>query len=283
MYNNSLFESIKESLNKPEKVNNASYKDIMKTEVGKTYIVRLLPSADPKKTFFEHYMQGFTSFATGQYIQTLSPATFGERDPISEARFKLLKMGSEEDKKKAETVRRTQKWLVNVLVIEDPTNPENKGKVKMLKYGKQLQKVIDAAINGEDAAEFGSKVFDLTPNGVNLKIKVEEQGGYPNYASSRFTSASDLKLTSEEIEKTYSSVFELDKVNAVKSYDELVALFDTHFYCKGDAKANNTQPAGNKKTAVVEESRPEETEIAADPEPISDADVAKLLEGIDID
>ena len=35
------------------------------------------------------------------------------------------------------------------------SNPDNNGKVKILRYGKQLQKIITEAIEGEDAEEFG--------------------------------------------------------------------------------------------------------------------------------
>ena len=172
-FNTSMFQSIKDALVKSEgEGSNAIYTEIMKTTPGHTYTVRLLPFAkDPKNTFFHYYNHGWVSFATGQYVQTLSPMTFGERDPIAEERFKILRTGSEEEKEKVTAIKRLEKYLVNVYVIDDSQTPENNGRVKILRYGKQLHKIIMEAIEGEDSEEFGSRIFDLGTDRVNFKIR----------------------------------------------------------------------------------------------------------------
>lgn len=233
-FNTSMFQSIKDALAKNDNENNtASYTEILKTTPGNTYTVRLLPFAkDPKNTFFHYFNHGWVSFATGQYVQSLSPMTFGERDPIAEERFRILRTGTEDEKEKVKAIKRLEKYLVNVYVIDDPTNPDNNGKVKMLRYGKQVHKIIMEAIEGEDAEEFGPRIFDLGPNGVSFKIKCENQGEYPTYVSSRFTSAGKLNLSDDEQKKIYDSVFDLTKVYTLKSYDELKQMLDEHFYVK---------------------------------------------------
>jgi len=233
-FNTSMFQSIKDALAKNDtESSTATYTEILKTTPGNTYTVRLLPFAkDPKNTFFHYFNHGWVSFATGQYVQSLSPMTFGERDPIAEERFKILRTGSEDEKEKVKAIKRLEKYLVNVYVIDDPTNPDNNGKVKMLRYGKQVHKIIMEAIEGEDAEEFGPRIFDLGTNGVNFKIKCENQGEYPTYVSSRFTSAGKLNLNDDEQKKIYDSVFDLAKVYTLKSYDELKQMLDEHFYVK---------------------------------------------------
>ena len=233
-FNTSMFQSIKDALAKNDNESSqATYTEILKTTPGNTYTVRLLPFAkDPKNTFFHYFNHGWVSFATGQYVQSLSPMTFGERDPIAEERFKILRTGSEDEKEKVKAIKRLEKYLVNVYVIDDPTNPDNNGKVKMLRYGKQLHKIIMEAIEGEDAEEFGPRIFDLGPNGVSFKVKCENQGEYPTYVSSRFTSAGKLNLTEDEQKKIYDSVFDLTKVYTLKSYDDLKQMLDEHFYVK---------------------------------------------------
>jgi hypothetical protein len=233
-FNTSMFQSIKDALSKNDSENNtATYTEILKTTPGNTYTVRLLPFAkDPKNTFFHYFNHGWVSFATGQYVQSLSPMTFGERDPIAEERFRILRTGTEDEKEKVKAIKRLEKYLVNVYVIDDPTNPDNNGKVKMLRYGKQVHKIIMEAIEGEDAEEFGPRIFDLGANGVNFKIKCENQGEYPTYVSSRFTSAGKLNLSDDEQKKIYDSVFDLAKVYTLKSYDELKQMLDEHFYVK---------------------------------------------------
>jgi hypothetical protein len=127
-----------------------------------------------------------------------------------------------------------------------------------LRFGKQLHNIIDNAINGEDADEFGIKVFDLSPQGVNLKIKVDEQGGYANYTASRFTSASDLKLSTEQIDKIYESTVDLKGVLTVRPYDELKKMLDEHYHAsnrvpdKTETTSFASAPAANNFTTVAE-------------------------------
>lgn len=257
-FDSSMFQSIKDALATSDSKGSAKFNEIMPTKAGNTYTVRLLPFAkDPSKTFFHYYNHGWTSFATGQYVQALSPQTFGERDPIAEERFKVLRTGNEEEKDKMSAVRRLEKWLVNVYVIDDPTNPDNNGNVKILRYGKQLHKIITEAIEGEDAEEFGARIFDLGPDGVNFKIKVEQQGDYPTYVSSRFTPAGKIDLSEDEQKGIYEGAHDLTEVFTIKSYDELKDMLNEHYYCRTE------EPAATPTTSA-----PVPVETPAEPEPV---------------
>jgi hypothetical protein len=273
-FNTSMFQSIKDALASSDSKGSATYNEIMQTKVGNTFTVRLLPFAkDPSKTFFHYYNHGWNSFATGQYVQTLSPQTFGERDPIAEERFKVLRTGSEEDKEKMSAVRRLEKWLVNVYVIDDPANPDNNGKVKILRYGKQLQKIITEAIEGEDAEEFGPRIFDLGSEGVNFKIKVEQQGDFPTYVSSRFTAAGKVDLSEDQQKDIYDGVFDLTEVFTLKSYDDLKEMFNEHYYCKTEDTTPET-------TAPVPEVAPTEPEPVAVTNDTVEEDIDDLLKDL---
>ena len=254
MFNSNMFQSIKAALSKDEDKGSGLYTEILKTTAGNTYTIRLLPySKDPSKTFFHHYTHGWNSFATGKYVQALSPTTFNERDPISEERFRAMRTGTEDEKSRMSAVRRSEKWLVNVYVIDDPSNPDNNGKVKILRYGKQLQKIIMEAIEGEDSEEYGEKIFDLGSEGVNFKVKVEQQGDYPTYVASRFTTTNKLKLSEDEQKAIYDSTYDLTKVNSIKSYDELKQMIDDHIYVRTDAApATESQPQTRASSTVVE-------------------------------
>jgi hypothetical protein len=273
-FNTSMFQSIKDALASSESKGSATFNEIMQTKVGNTFTVRLLPFAkDPSKTFFHYYNHGWNSFATGQYVQTLSPQTFGERDPIAEERFKVLRTGSDEDKEKMSAVRRLEKWLVNVYVIDDPANPDNNGKVKILRYGKQLQKIITEAIEGEDAEEFGPRIFDLGSEGVNFKIKVEQQGDFPTYVSSRFTAAGKVDLSEDQQKDIYDGTFDLTEVFTLKSYDDLKEMFNEHYYCKTEDTTPET-------TAPVPETTPVEPEPVAVVNDTVEEDIDDLLKDL---
>ena len=286
-----MFQSIKDALAKNETAPTASlYKEIMKFKPGNTYTIRLLPNMKAlDKTFFHHYVHGWTSFSTGQYVSALSLQTFNERDPIAEDRYRLIRLGTGDEKQKAESVRRQEYWAVNVLVIDDPVNPENNGQVKIFRYGRQLHKIIDAAINGEDSSEFGPRVFDLSKEGCNFKVKAEKQGEYTVYTSSRFTSPMDLGLSESKIGEIYNKVHDLTGIAPAKSAQELTEMWNTHFYVKSTPTVTESV-APLKSTVTAPQAK-----IADDAPPfdmgttsssggdldIDDATVAELLKGLE--
>lgn len=276
-FNTSMFQSIKDALNKNENEGGNKYTEIMKTVPGNTYTVRLLPyTPSPKDTFFHYFNHGWTSFATGQYVQALSPTTFGERDPIAEERFRQFRTGTEEEKEKVKNLKKSEKFLVNVYVVEDQSNPDNNGKVKILRYGKQLHKIIMEAIEGEDAEEFGPKIFDLSNEGVNFKIKCETQGEFPTYVSSRFTATGKLNLDKKKQDAILESVHDLTKVFPLKSYDELQQMLDEHYHCKA-----NKPVVVEKVVARVQAPQPTKVEDEDPPfEVEDDFDINELLKDL---
>jgi len=184
---------------------------------------------------------------TGQFQSAISPQTWGERDPIAEARYRLSRTGSEEEKEKAKALNRKENWLVNVYVVKDPDNPENEGKVKILRFGRQLHKIVMEAMEGEDADEFGEKIFDLSSEGCSFRVKVEEQGGYPTYVSSRFASPSQISgVTDNTIKDVYDQTFDLENVFPVKSYDELQTMLTEHYH--GVTEDSVTEPVQKQST-----------------------------------
>ena len=119
-----MFESIKGAMAKTAQQNTTG--NIMRLKPSNTYTLRLVPFVkDPSKTFFHYYSHGWVSEMTGQFQSAISPQTWGDRDPIAEARYRLSRTGSEEDKEKAKALNRKENWLVNVYVVKDPDNPED--------------------------------------------------------------------------------------------------------------------------------------------------------------
>jgi hypothetical protein len=229
-YTSNLFESIKEALNKKTTSENANYKDFLKLEVGNSYVVRLVPNLNaPERTMYHYYHHIWKSVITTQLVSVLCPNTYGETCPIDEYRSKIYNTKNEAEIERIKPIRRNENWLCNVFVVKDPTNPENQGQMKVLRFGKQLYNVISAAISGDDSDEFGSKVFDLSENGCSLRIKVEgNDGGYPQYTASRFMAPSALEGV-DDIEQLYASAKDLDTVFEHKTREEIQATLNTHF------------------------------------------------------
>jgi hypothetical protein len=237
----SMFDAIKESLStsKNEGGGNGLYKEILKFAAGNTYLVRLVPNFNsPKESIFHHYTHGWNSNATGKYVTAMCPTTFGDTCPIDAYYLKTYRNGTESEKEAAKVLSRKEGWFVNVYVIEDPTNPENKGKVKILRYGRELAKIIESALEGDDKKEVGvEKAFDVV-NGCTLRIKCEtrtEKGRAAankmvTYSSSRFLAPESLDITEDELDKIYESTHDLKAVNKQTTSAEMQRLLDEHFF-----------------------------------------------------
>ena len=280
-----MFESIKTAMTKDS---TSSRGQFIRTEVGNTYTVRLIPNIkDPNKTFFHYYTHGWTSFETGQYINLISPNTWGDRDPIAELRFKALKTGTAEEKAKASGILRKENWMVNVYVVNDPVKPENNGTIKLLRFGRQLHKIIMDAMEGEEAEELGPRIFDLGKNGCDFRIKVEKQGEYPTYVSSKFGMPKEINIEyTGGIDAIHKDVFDLEAVFSVKSYDELKAMLDEHYHCKVSTGVGigATTPTKQVDVDKVETTSPPVVENkvkAAESTTTSDEDIEQLLANLD--
>ena len=240
-YNESLFDSLKDALT-TKTTTESSFKDFLKCEPDKTYMVRLLPNLeDGKKIRFHYWQHIFDSCVTGKKISVLCPNTYGEKCPIDEYRSKVWASKNEALINQSKPLKKTEKWLYNVYVIKDPTNPSNEGQVKILNAGTQLQKVIQSAIDGDDSQEFGFRIFDLSEKGCNLRIKVEKNdGGYPQYTSSKFLSPSKIEgmVDSDDV---YESIKPLDTIFQRKTYGEIKELLDVHFFGKETQQTNEIE------------------------------------------
>jgi hypothetical protein len=233
-YNKSVFESIKKSLNK--NVTEGLWNKVLKFEVGKTYTLRFIPDIKHGNSIYTYQQHGWNDPDTGKYTSVLSRKTFGkeEVDPIGSLCYRVKKGGkfTPEEESFASIVKWNEYSLVNVYVVDDPSNPENNGSVKIFKFGRKLAKQIFASINGEDKqmipsvseeeeVAYGERIFDLTSNGVNFKLKVEKQGTYQSFDGSRFTGPVNLKLSKDEIENIHDSVYDLTTLNKEYSREEI--------------------------------------------------------------
>jgi hypothetical protein len=254
-FTQNMFDAIKTSLSNKNSEN--SFKEIMKFEPGKTYLVRLVPNvSEPKNTIYHYYHHSWKSLATGQFVTTLCPSTYGESCPIDSYVLKTYNTGSTEDKSRLKEVTRKESWMVNAYVISDPTNPENEGKVKVIRYGKELAKIINNAIDGDDADEFGARIFDVT-EGCTFKIKCESRsasfgGGnrmMTTYVSSKFMSPSKLEgIDQRKLDEIFNSVHDINKFFKPKSSAELQRMLDQHYFCISDVE--NTESSSEEDTVI---------------------------------
>jgi hypothetical protein len=279
-YTNEMFQSIKGALQKNETMG-ARLRDQLRLEAPNSYTVRLLPhTKDPSKTFLHYYAFSWKSLSTGQTLVLTSPTSWGERDPIAEERYRVYRIGTETEKEKIKAIRRSENWLINAYIVTDPVNPDNNGKIKVIRFGRQLHKIINDAMDGEGAEDVGPRMFDLSPNGCSLVIKVEKQGDYPTYVASKFRSPKAVEgLTDADYERIYGSVFDLSQFLTTKSYDELQLLLNQHYHCIGATPAV-AKPAPVSDVKQQEVSTPAITESTNSASTVVDPELEKLMQHI---
>ena len=191
-------------------------------------VIRFLPQTEgediPWVRIFSHGFQG----PGGWYIEN-SRTTINQSDPVSEYNTSLWNNGTDEGKEQARKQKRKLQFVSNILVITDPANPDNEGKVFLYKYGKKIFDKVQEAMNPEFEDESPINPFDFW-QGADFKIKIRTLDGFVNYDRSEFDPTSSLMdADDDKLETVYNqqhSLSDLVAEDKFKSYDELKEKFE---------------------------------------------------------
>jgi len=187
-------------------------------------VVRFLPAMEgqdmPWVRYWDHGFKG----PQGQWYIEKSLTTIGQKDPVSELNSRLWNSGIEDDKETARKQKRRLHYVSNILVVNDPANPSNNGKVFYYEFGKKIFDKIMDLMQPQFPGETPVNPFDFW-NGADFELKIRNVAGYRNYDKSEFKSTSALFDADEtKLEATYNQQYDLgefvDPTN-FKSYDEL--------------------------------------------------------------
>ena len=222
--------SIEDLTKKIEDLNKeASYKDdrFWKPEVDKAgngyAVIRFLPAAPgediPWAKVYSHAFQG-----KGGWLIENCPTTIGQKCPICEGNSELWNSGIEKDKDIARNRKRKLSYISNILVVSDPANPANDGKMFLYKYGTKIFGKIQEAMQPQFKDEEAINPFDFW-KGANFKLKIRKVAGFINYDKSEFDSQSELyRGDDEKLESLWKNLNKLNEfVNPAefKNYEDL--------------------------------------------------------------
>lgn len=187
-------------------------------------VIRFLPANEGVETPWVRYWDHGFKGPTGQWYIEKSLTTIGQKDPVSELNSRLWNSGIEEDKETARRQKRRLHYVSNILVVNDPTNPSNNGKVFFYEYGKKIFDKIMDLMQPQFPGEEPVNPFDFW-KGADFELKIRNVAGYRNYDKSEFKSVSPLFEADEvKLESTYNQMHDLnefvDPAN-FKSYEEL--------------------------------------------------------------
>ena len=187
-------------------------------------VIRFLPQKEgedlPWVRYWDHGFKG----PTGLWYIENSLTSISQPDPVSEHNSVLWNSGRDEDKAIARERKRRLHYVSNVLVISDPANPQNEGKVFLYQYGKKIFDKIMDVMQPQFADETPVNPFDFW-EGADFKLKIRKVEGWVNYDKSEFSTQSSLFDGDEgRLNETYGQLYALqdflDPKN-YKTYDEL--------------------------------------------------------------
>lgn len=187
-------------------------------------VIRFLPAPEgedlPWVKYWDHGFKG----PTGLWYIENSLTTIGQDDPVGEMNSALWNSGREEDKDVVRQRKRRLHYVSNIMVINDPENPSNNGKVFLYRYGKKIFDKMMDVMQPQFQDEDPVNPFDFW-EGANFKLKIRKVEGYRNYDKSEFDSPSKL-AEDDKLESIYNGLYPLQEIvdpKNFKSYAELKA------------------------------------------------------------
>ena len=226
-------------------------------------IIRFLPGLDSEDNpyYVERLQHGFQGDNGKWYIE-FCPKTVDLKCPACDYTRNLVAENGGWNscpKDIKDTVRKMSNrkgydsgYYCNILVIKDPANPENEGKVHLFKFGKAILDMInDRAIEQDDGlgnTTEGIDVFDLV-EGANFKFIIYTKKNRANYDKSEFLEPSEcpeFDLDSQH------ELLPLIKDDLFKDYSVLQKRFNEVMGIRVSKSNKNTTEAKNEPSKASE-------------------------------
>lgn len=281
-----------EKLNGPSesyKSNDDRYWKPTLDKAGNGYaVIRFLPppavDGDDALPWVRMFTHGFKG-PTGKWYIENSLTTINQKDPVGELNSSLWNSTEDKDspaRKQASAQKRRLHYVSNILVVADPKNPENEGKIFLYKYGKKIFDKINEAMNPPfddqgrtpDNPQYNPtnrfSPFDMF-GGANFKLTIKSVaqpggGSFPNYESSTWAACAPVSEDEEYMKGLWEKEYSLKEIadpKNFKSYDELKrrlteVLGDTAGAPKApatkvDEAGHSFKPAAERKSVVAED------------------------------
>lgn len=198
-------------------------------------IIRFLPGHDGDQPFISYDVHGFK--AKKGWLIANCPKTIHGDDSCPICNHAWEEWNDATTKAEKDRVKQklpNTKYISNILVVRDPKNPENEGKVFLFEYGPAIMKMIKAAMEDrepdfEDEPMIpGIDPFDMW-EGANFKLKIrlkdpDNPKSMITYEDSEFMPAAPISDDDEEIEAVFKQQYDLSEFHDPKrfeSFDEL--------------------------------------------------------------
>lgn len=242
---------------KPAMVEDPRFFNIKQDDTGEGKVtIRFLPATNRKVGSFVKILKHNTN-RNGKYINVICPKTFDKKADCPICSYKNSIWG--ENEKLARTFLASPLYFTNILIVQDKVNPENEGKVFLIRFGNQIFKHIEECMKEEvDYLDFD--------NGRNFIFKIQkDKEGRNDYTLSRFSDAQTAICNGDEEEQlnVFKSIYDLEEFydnSKVLPVEELQKKLD--FFL--EASANKPKTAEEKVKEKLEKADKNPTKPAAD-------------------
>lgn len=156
-------------------------------------VIRFLPAPEGEDDpFVRLYRHAFKN-RQGKWLIENCRTSIGESCPICDRNSELWNADGNKEANQAIVRNRKRKveYHANILIVNDPKNPDNNGKVYRFKFGAQIFSILETAIAGNpDIGREGINPFDFWA-GADFELVITKNAmGLANYETSKFKSPS---------------------------------------------------------------------------------------------
>lgn len=223
--------------------------------------------------FWKHIFKG----PGGEFYWENCLSSVGKDDPVNEYNSLLWNQGNEDQ---ARAQKRKLTYVANILVIDDPAEPENNGKVFLFEFGKQIFDKINEAMFPEIEEDEPFIPFDFW-EGAPFKLVIKQKDKYPNYESSKFLSPEPISESEDEMAKIFEEQYQLSEFvdpdsHHYKTYDELKARLERVLGISLDDGSSSQSNSESDLTSQTEDlDDDEDLDVDVDSEDESEFDVSE--------
>ncbi len=154
--------------------------------------IRFLPAPDGEAIdYVRVFDHAFKNEKTNKWYIENSRTSIDEADPVGEMNHRLWNSGNKADQDIARKFKRRKNYIGGIYIVNDPSKPENNGKVKLYKMPVAIYEKTQMALSPQFEGEVSFNPFDFW-KGANLEIRIRIKDDYRNYEMSKWSNNSEL-------------------------------------------------------------------------------------------
>jgi len=226
---NNFLDTVKEEKRKPYEKDPRLITVTTNDEGNGSLILRFIPDSDFRTVSkaFSHFGTIEANGETRRFIANC-PTTIGQQCPYCEEYLAAWRVKDEATISLLKSGKRKETYLSNVLIINDPGNPENNGKVFLYKYSYLVNEMLKSAMKGDDTT--GEPPIDVfhPVEGANFVLKYSKLGNKTSLQGSKFLRQSSIIKTEKDLNELLSKTINLteyEKELEYLPYEELKRKF----------------------------------------------------------